>query len=181
MWLATRLLSRERGGYRMPQASKGAGGKRGLARQRGRKRPPDAAFGEDSAARRVGSRVVTVCCRSRLAGFLAQRSGWPHLNRFGLIRGRAPSSRSTNARTCVRPGANGIPRRFEAETSRDRKVEPTRTAYAAVSERWKASRVALVAHSSRGSCRSDLGRNRGTSHGESRARSCEATGTSEVR
>lgn len=71
----------------------------------------------------VGSRVV-VCCRSRLAGFLAQRSGWPHLNRFGLIRGRAPSSRSTNARTCVRPGANGIPRRFEAETSRDRTIEP---------------------------------------------------------
>jgi len=51
----------------------------------------------------VGSRVV-VCCRSRLAGFLAQRSGWPHLNRFGSTRGRAPSSRSTSARKCAARG-----------------------------------------------------------------------------
>lgn len=54
----------------------------------------------------VGSRVV-VCCRSRLAGFLAQRSGWPHLNRFGPIRGRAPSSRSTSARKCAARGRKG--------------------------------------------------------------------------
>jgi len=51
----------------------------------------------------VGSRVV-VCCRSRLVGFLAQRSGWPHLNRFGSARGRVPSSRSTSVRKCAARG-----------------------------------------------------------------------------